>query len=82
MCDEDPPTKPIHLDIRLRLLGAIPEEIEEFEPLMSEILLSWSRPTLAQLMSDRLRAASQGHLRDEEQVKCWITSYIQFQFDS
>ena len=75
MCDDEPPTKPIHLDIRLRLLGAIPEETEELEPLMSETLVSWRKPTLAQLMSDRLRAASQGDMRDEDQVKFCITSH-------
>ena len=72
MCEEQPPTKPIHLDIRLRLLGAIPEEVEDLEPALSEILASWRRPTLAQLMSDRLRAACHGHMTDEEQVKCLI----------
>ena len=72
MCEEEPPTKPIHLDIRLRLLGAIPEEVEESEPALSEILPSWRRPTLAQLMSDRLRAACHGHMRDEEQVNCLL----------
>ena len=74
MCEEEPPTKPIHLDIRLRLLGAIPEEVEDLEPALSEILASWRRPTLAQLMSDRLRAACHGHMRDEEQVNCLLTS--------
>ena len=74
MCEEQPPTKPIHLDIRLRLLGAIPEEVEESEPALSDILPSWSRPTLAQLMSDRLRAACHGDMRDEEQVKCLLTT--------
>ena len=67
MSEEQPPTKPIHLDIKLRLLHVIPEESEH----VSEVFPGEkSSSALAELLSDRLKAACHGDMNDEEQVIC------------
>ena len=71
MSEEQPPTKPIHLDIKLRLLHVIPEESEH----VSEVFPGEkSSSALAELLSDRLKAACHGDMNDEEQVICVRTS--------
>ena len=69
MSEEQPPTKPIHLDIKLRLLHVIPEESEH-------VIFPGEKSSsaLAELLSDRLRAACHGDMNDEEQVICVRTS--------
>ena len=65
MSEEQPPTKPIHLDIKLRLLHVIPEESEH-------VIFPGEKSSsaLAELLSDRLKAACHGDMNDEEQVIC------------
>ena len=69
MSEEQPPTKPIHLDIKLRLLDVIPEESEH-------VIFPGEKSSsaLAELLSDRLKAACHGDMNDEEQVICVRTS--------